>query len=52
MQNAIAKTIQKPCENNAGLEICISAFNLVPCPRLHTTTLVPVRQSGLEVFDD
>jgi hypothetical protein len=32
-----------------------SAFqllNLVRCPRLHTTTLAAIRQSGLEVFDD
>ena len=50
MQNAIAKMIQKPCEANAGLEICISVLNLVRCPRLHTTTLVAIRQSGLEVF--
>jgi len=30
-----------------------SAFeflNLVRCPRLHTTTLVAIRQSGLEAF--
>jgi hypothetical protein len=30
-----------------------SAFeflNLVRCPRLHTTTLVAIRQSGLEIF--
>jgi hypothetical protein len=34
MQNAIAKTIQKPCEGNAGLEICISAFEPGPLPAL------------------
>jgi hypothetical protein len=42
--------IQKPCEANAGLEICISVFEPLRCPRLHTTTLVAIRQSGLEVF--
>jgi hypothetical protein len=25
-------------------------LNLVRCPRSHTTTLVAIRQSGLEVF--
>jgi hypothetical protein len=51
MQNAIAKMIQKPCEANAGLEICISVLNLVRCPRSHTTTLVAIRQNGLEIFN-
>jgi hypothetical protein len=28
MQNAIAKMIQRPGEANAGLEVCISGFQL------------------------
>jgi len=40
---------------NAKLILALrSAFqllNLVRCPRLHTTTLAAIRQSGLEVFD-
>ena len=34
MQNAIAKMIQKPCEANAGLEICISFFEPRSLPAL------------------
>src|SRR4029077_4814622 len=34
MQNAIAKMIQKPCEANAGLEICISVFEPRSLPAL------------------
>jgi len=26
-------------------------LNLIRCPRLHNTTLVAIRHSGLEVFD-
>ena len=34
MQNAIAKMIQKPCEANAGREICISVFEPRSLPAL------------------
>src|SRR5438105_7211240 len=46
----------KRCRRRAKLMLAWrSAFqflNLVRCPRLHTTTPVAVRQSGLEIFDD
>jgi len=46
MQNAIAKMIQKPCEANAGLEICIWVFEPRSLPALahyHPRTGSPVR---------
>src|SRR6266404_2548915 len=49
MQSASAKMILRPVEANVGLEVCISAFEprSLP-PRLHPTTIVAIRQSGLD----
>src|SRR5213596_2888230 len=53
MQNAIAKMIQKPCEANAGLEICISVFeprSLPALARYHPRSDSPERLGGLPSF--
>jgi hypothetical protein len=53
MQNAIAKMIQKPCEANAGLEICISVFEPRSLPALahyHPRSDSPERLGGLPSF--
>src|SRR5947199_10565869 len=53
MQNAIAKMIRKPCEANAGLEICISVFEPRSLPALahyHPRSDSPERLGGLPSF--
>jgi len=53
MQNAIAKMIQKPCEANAGREICISVFEPRSLPALahyHPRSDSPERLGGLPSF--
>src|SRR6266446_2202980 len=53
MQNAIAKMIQKPCEANAGREICISVFEPRSLPALahyHPRSDSPERLGGLLSF--
>jgi hypothetical protein len=53
MQNAIAKMIRKPCEANAGLEICISVFEPRSLPALAhypARSNSPERLGGLPSF--